>query len=186
MHSKISAHIIGHLSADPRAFDLPRSGGAGCELRLTVARPDFDANGGRITRNRYLKAVTYDTRLAAVLHRDYSIGDFVEILADDIRTEKPWYSQRQQTWLSGGVTVTLTKIRKVTALTPEDGETPAPEVLDGVNVTSRSEAAEPGTRVPDELAARRRTSRGRDRREAVPHAADAASGSEAAEPVPAA
>lgn len=184
MHSKISVHIIGHVSADPRAFDLPRSGGVGCELRLTVARPDFDANGGRVTRNRYLKAVTYDTRLAAIIHRDYNIGDFVEILADDIRAEKPWYSERQRTWLSGGVTVTLTKIRKVTALTPEDDAAPDPEVLDGVTVTSRSEAAEPGAGVPDELAARRRVSRSRGRREAVPDAAD--SDREAAEPVPAA
>jgi hypothetical protein len=122
MHSMISAHLIGHLTADPRPFTLPRSGGAGCELRLTIARPDFDANGGRITRNRYVKAVTYDTRTASVVARDYHVGDFVEVLADDARSEKPWYSDRQQAWLSGGVTFTLTKIRKVTALTPDPGQ----------------------------------------------------------------
>lgn len=122
MHSMISAHLIGHLTADPRPFSLPRSGGAGCELRLTIARPDFDANGGRITRNRYVKVVTYDTRQASVLANDYHVGDFVEVLADDVRSEKPWYSDRQKSWLSGGVTFTLTKIRKVTALTTDPGQ----------------------------------------------------------------
>ena len=125
MHSMISAHLIGHLTADPRAFSLPRSGGAGCELRLTIARPDFDANGGRITRNRYVKVVTYDTRQASVLAHDYHVGDFVEVLADDVRSEKPWYSDRQKSWLSGGVTFTLTKIRKVTALTTDPGQAQA-------------------------------------------------------------
>lgn len=118
MHSMISAHLIGHLTADPRPFSLPRSGGAGCELRLTIARPDFDASGGRITRNRYVKVVTYDTRQAGALARDYHVGEFVEVLADDVRSERPWYSDRQKSWLSGGVTFTLTRIRKVTALTP--------------------------------------------------------------------
>lgn len=140
MHSKISAHIIGHLSADPRPFSL-RSGGAGCELRLTIARPDFDANGGRITRNRYLKAVTYDTKMAAVVARDYHVGDFVEILADDLRADKPWYSDRQKAWLSGGVVLALTKIRKATVLAPEDGQSPEDTtVLDGVTATAQDEA----------------------------------------------
>jgi hypothetical protein len=144
MHSKISAHIIGHLSADPRPFSL-RSGGAGCELRLTIARPDFDANGGRITRNRYVKVVTYDTRQASVLARDYHVGEFVEVLADDVRSEKPWYSDRQKSWLSGGVTFTLTKIRKVTALTTDAGQAQA-----DVPAEDESEAAstEPAEAVP--------------------------------------
>jgi hypothetical protein len=140
MHSKISAHVIGHLSADPRPFSL-RNGGAGCELRLTIARPDFDANGGRITRNRYVKAVTYDTKMAAVVARDYHVGDFVEILADDLRADKPWYSDRQKSWLSGGVVLALTKIRKATALAPEDGQPHEDTtVLDGVTATSQDEA----------------------------------------------
>ncbi len=152
MHSKISAHLIGHLTADPRPFDLPRSGGAGCELRLTIARPDFDANGGRITRNRYVKAVTYDTRLAAVIHRDFGVGDFVEILADDVRSEKPWYSDRHKAWMSGGVTFAITKIRKADALTPEDEQAepgePGAEVLAGVTVGAGSQPADPAAQAP--------------------------------------
>jgi hypothetical protein len=141
MHSKISAHLIGHLSADPRPFDLPRSGGTGCELRLTIARPDFDANGGRITRNRYVKVVTYEAKLAGMLARDYHVGDFVEVLADDVRADRPWYSERQKSWLSGGVVFSLTKIRKVTVLAPEDPEAKAEAaVLDGVTAGAREDA----------------------------------------------
>jgi hypothetical protein len=141
MHSKISAHLIGHLTADPRPFSLSRSGGAGCELRLTIARPDFDANGGRITRNRYVKVVTYDTRQASALARDYTVGDFVEVLADDVRSEKPWYSDRQKSWLSGGVTFTLSRIRKVTALTQDPGEAPADAPAEDASEAASPEAA---------------------------------------------
>jgi hypothetical protein len=175
MHSKISAHLIGHLTADPRPFDLPRSGGAGCELRLTIARPDFDANGGRITRNRYVKAVTFDTRLAAVIHRDYAVGDFVEILADDVRSEKPWYSQRQQTWLSGGVTFAISKIRKADALTPEDGHAdPGAEVLAGVSVAPGPQPAEPAADEPGAAASSRRAPARGSRRTRNLQTADAA------------
>ena len=142
MNSKISAHLIGHLTADPRPFNLPRSGGAGCELRLTIARPDFDANGGRITRNRYVKVVTYDTRQAAVLAREYHVGEFVEVLADDVRSERPWYSDRQKSWLSGGVTFTLTRIRKVTALTPEPGQAEADAPAEDESEVTSPESAE--------------------------------------------
>jgi len=124
VNSKIAAHLVGHLTADPRPFDLPRSGGAGCELRLTIARPDFDANGGRITRERRVKVVTYSTPQAQDLARSYKLGDFVEILSDDVRTERAWRNN-QGLWVSGGVVFTLTKIRKVTALTA-DGGSPAP------------------------------------------------------------
>lgn len=186
MHSKISAHLIGHLTADPRPFDLPRTGGAGCELRLTIARPDFDANGGRITRTRYVKAVTYDTRLAAAIVRDYGVGDFVEVLADDVRTEKPWFSQRQQTWLSGGVTFTLTRIRKATALTPEDGQPdPGAELLDGV-AAGTSQEAEPGPDAADEAAGHRQPAARRARRGQIPADDTAMGGREAAEPTRAA
>jgi hypothetical protein len=155
MHSKISAHLIGHLTADPRPFDLPRSGGAGCELRLTIARPDFDANGGRITRNRYVKAVTYDTKLAAVIYRDYVVGEFVEILADDVRAEKPWYSQPRQQWMSGGVTFAISKIRKADVLTPEAEQAdPGAEVLAGVTVAASSQSAEPAAVASDDAADR--------------------------------
>jgi len=158
MHSKISAHLIGHLTADPRPFDLPRSGGAGCELRLTIARPDFDANGGRITRNRYVKAVTYDTKLAAVIYRDFGVGDFVEIMADDVRSEKPWYSQRNNAWMSGGVTFAITKIRKADALTPEAQQAePGAEVLTGVTVADSAVPAEPVAEEHDGAAAGRRS-----------------------------
>jgi hypothetical protein len=154
MHSKISAHLIGHLTADPRPFDLPRTGSAGCELRLTIARPDFDANGGRITRNRYVKAVTYDTKLAAIIHRDYCVGDFVEILADDVRAEKPWYSQPRNAWMSGGVTFAIAKIRKADVLTPEAQQPdPGAEVLAGVTVAAGSQPAEPAAAASDDEAA---------------------------------
>jgi hypothetical protein len=153
MHSKISAHLIGHLTADPRPFDLPRTGSAGCELRLTIARPDFDANGGRITRNRYVKAVTYDTKLAAVIYRDYTVGEFVEILADDVRAEKPWYSAPRQQWMSGGVTFAISKIRKADVLTPEAGQPdPGAEVLAGVTVAASPQPAEPAAVASDNSA----------------------------------
>lgn len=142
MNSKISAHLIGHLTADPRPFSLPRSGGAGCELRLTIARPDFDANGGRITRNRYVKVVTYDTRQASMLAHDYHVGDFVEVLADDVRSEKPWYSDRDGLWKSGGVTFTLTKIRKVTALTSDPGQARADAPAEDEAEAASTESAE--------------------------------------------
>jgi hypothetical protein len=123
-------------------------------LRLTIARPDFDANGGRITRNRYVKAVTYDTKLAAVINRDYRVGDFVEILADDVRAEKPWYSQPRNAWMSGGVTFAISKIRKADVLTPEDGQAdPGAEVLAGVTVTASPQPAEPAAAPADDAAA---------------------------------
>jgi hypothetical protein len=173
MHSKISAHLIGHLTADPRPFDLPRTGGAGIELRLTIARPDFDANGGRITRNRYVKAVTYDTKLAAVINRDYSVGDFVEILADDVRAEKPWYSQPRNAWMSGGVTFAISKIRKADALTPEAGQPePGAEVLAGVTVAASPEPAQPAADEPAADDSRRSAGRG-SRRARDPQLADA-------------
>jgi hypothetical protein len=166
MHSLISAHLIGHLQADPRAFEL-RDGGAGCELRLVIARPDFDSHGGRITRNRYVKAVSYDTRIAQHMY-GCKVGDFVEILADDVRSEKPWFSQRQNTWLSGGVTFAVTKIRKVTALTPEQGQEPADNaagVLAGVTTAdhaARTEAAQDQPEpAPAETAPARPASRSR-------------------------
>jgi hypothetical protein len=140
VNSKIAAHLIGHLSADPRPFDLPRSGGAGCELRLTIARPDFDANGGRITRERRVKVVTYDTAKARHLAESYKLGDFVEILSDDVRTERAWRNN-QNMWVSGGVVFTLTKIRKVTALTT-DADTPAPAPAPGPDAAAADAEAE--------------------------------------------
>ena len=126
----------------PAALQPPPQRRAGCELRLTIARPDFDANGGRITRNRYVKVVTYDTRQAAVLAREYHVGEFVEVLADDVRSERPWYSDRQKSWLSGGVTFSLTRIRKVTALTTEPGEVPADATPEDETEATSPEAAE--------------------------------------------
>ena len=47
----------------------------------------------------------------------------MEVLSDDVRVERAW-KNGQGMWVSGGVVFTLTKIRKVTALTTEDGSRP--------------------------------------------------------------
>ncbi len=89
--------------------------------------------------------------------RDYKTGDFVQILADDVRVERAW-KNNQGNWISGSAVLLMTRIRKVTALTA--GEQPAgntagnppaenagtraeASVLDGVRVSDRAAEAEP-------------------------------------------
>jgi len=135
VNSKIAANITGHLKADPRIFNLRN--GVGCELRVTIAQRGYDPDGVPFTRERRVKVVTYDTAQAEDLMRNYKVGDFVQILADDVRVERAWQNNQGQ-WVSGSVIFPLTKIRKVTALTSDDGQ-PADataqadaSVLDGV------------------------------------------------------
>jgi len=139
VNSKIAAHLIGHLTADPRPFDLPQR-----RHRLRAAThdrpPRLRRQRGRITRERRVKVVTYDTPQARDLARNYKLGDFVEVLSDDVRVERAW-KNGQGMWVSGGVVFTLTKIRKVTALTTEDGSpAPAPApVPDGATAAADAE-----------------------------------------------
>jgi hypothetical protein len=135
VNSKIAANITGHLKADPRIFNLRN--GVGCELRVTIALRGYDDDGVPVSRERRVKVVTYDTQQADDLARNYSKGDFVQILADDIRVEKAWQNNAGQ-WVSGSAVFPLTRIRKITALTPEDGQATSAaaradaSVLDGV------------------------------------------------------
>ena len=155
MKSMITANLVEHISAEPRTFEL-RSG-TGCELRITISRQDFDEDGVPFSRDRRVKAVTYDTRLAQIVARDYKTGDFVQILADDVRVERAW-KNNQGNWISGSAVLLMTRIRKVTALTAGEqpagntaGNTPAENagtraeasVLDGVRVSDRAAEAEP-------------------------------------------
>jgi hypothetical protein len=148
----IAANIVGHISAEPRTFDL-RNSGTGCELRITISRQDFDDDGVPFSRDRKVKAVTYDARLAQVIARDYKTGDFVQLLADDIRVERAW-KNNQGNWISGSAVFVMAKIRKVTAVTPEEQPAGNPRaenataraeasVLDGVRVSDHPAAAEP-------------------------------------------
>ena len=143
MNSKLATHIAGHLITDPRTFNL-RSG-VGCELRVTIARRDYDSDGVPFTRERRVKVVTYDTQQTEKLVRGYKLGDFVEILSDDVRVERAWQNSKGE-WVSGSAVFTLTKIRKVTAVTPENGEAEeaaaGASVLAGVTATSAAEPAE--------------------------------------------
>jgi hypothetical protein len=143
VNSKIAANITGHLKADPRIFNLRN--GVGCELRVTIAQRGYDDDGVPFTRERRVKVVTYDTTQAEDLMRNYKVGDFVQILADDVRVERAWQNSQGQ-WVSGSAVFPLTRIRKITALTPEEGK-PADaatqadaSVLDGVTAVPSDEA----------------------------------------------
>jgi hypothetical protein len=145
VNSKISTHIVGHVIAAPRTFNLRT--GVGCELRITISRRDYDDDGVPFTRERRVKVVTYDTAQAEHLVRNYKLGDFVEILSDDVRVERAWQNTKKQ-WVSGSAVFTLSKIRKVTAVTPENGQAEdaaaraEASVLDGVTASSPAEPAE--------------------------------------------
>ena len=154
MKSMIAANLVGHIAPSP-APSIP--------LRHRLRAADHDLPAG-LRRGRRpvlprprVKAVTYDTRLAQIVARDYKTGDFVQILADDVRVERAW-KNNQGNWISGSAVLLMTRIRKVTALTA--GEQPAgntagnppaenagtraeASVLDGVRVSDRAAEAEP-------------------------------------------
>ncbi|WP_424534234.1 hypothetical protein ACOZ38_28485 [Sphaerisporangium viridialbum] len=125
MNSQISAHIVGHLIAAPRTFSLRE--GVGCDLRVLVTRRFYNSFGIPTTAETRVKVVTYDTVLSERLLREYKMGDFVEIVADNVRVEKSWQN-KQGEWISGSAVFTLEKIRHVSV---ETGE-----VLAGVGVAS--------------------------------------------------
>ncbi|MFG1879521.1 hypothetical protein ACGFIV_32275 [Sphaerisporangium sp. NPDC049003] len=128
MNSQLSAHIVGHVIAAPRTFSLRE--GVGCDLRVLVTRRFYNSFGIPTTAETRVKVVTYDTVMAERLIRDYQMGAFVEIIADNVRVEKPWQN-KQGEWVRGSAVFTLEKIRHVTVQTPESGE-----VLAGVSVAS--------------------------------------------------
>lgn len=118
MNSVLTANIVGHLVAAPRTFNL--RDGVGCELRVLVTLSYYDSAGIPTTRERRVKVVTYSLVEAERLVRDYKLGDFVQIYADDARVERAWQSQKGE-WVSGSLVFSLAKIRKVSATTPETG-----------------------------------------------------------------
>lgn len=151
MNSKIAVNIAGHLKADPRLFNIRN--GVGCELRVTIAMHGYDADGVPVSRERRVKVVTYDTQQAEDLTRNYKVGDFVQILADDARVEKAWQNNQGQ-WVSGSLVFPLTRIRKITALTPDDSQAADAaaradaSVLDGVTAIHADDTVPASDTVP--------------------------------------
>lgn len=118
MNSMLTANIVGHLVAAPRIFNL--RDGVGCELRVLITQRYYDSAGIPVSRERRVKVVTYSIVEAERLVRDYKIGDFVQIYADDARVERAWQNGKGE-WVSGSLVFSFSKIRKVSSLTTEPG-----------------------------------------------------------------
>ncbi|MET8160372.1 hypothetical protein ABZT47_28770 [Sphaerisporangium sp. NPDC005289] len=116
MNSQLSAHIVGHLITAPRTFSLRE--GVGCELRVLVTRRFYNSAGIPTTAETRVKIVTYDTVMSERLVRDFPLGAFVEIVADNVRVEKPWQNKKGE-WISGSAVFTLEKIRHVSVQTQQ-------------------------------------------------------------------
>lgn len=125
MNSQLSAHIVGHLIAEPRMFELRN--GVGCDLRVLVTRRYYDDLGIPSTAETRVKVVTYDTVMAERLVGEFKAGNFVEIIADNVRVEKAWQNKDGK-WVSGSAVFHLAKIRHVPVEQPAE----TPEVLAGV------------------------------------------------------